>query len=153
MICIVGLLAAIAVPAYLKRTKRTKTVRAELFLEETAEKIRSYYLTNGELPGPPMFLATADGPPVDWETYRVRKQGRSAAENQLWETLGWPEAGEKLYFRYTYRLDRIGAGPQAFVQARADFNEGGTTHTVTQKIYVEDDELDIRPLETVNEFE
>ncbi len=148
-----GILAAIAVPAFVKYIERSKTAEATQVLTRSAQFVQNHYDSNGELPEPEGQLRTTERPPTGGEKYEPSAAGLSQKDKELWAKLGWPTGGDPLYFQYSYRVRRSDDGGEAVLKARADFDEGGPVHTATQRIEVDDGDVTIRPTVTENELE
>lgn len=203
VVAIIGILAAIAIPAFLRSVKKSKTSEAEGTMRKMGDGAKGYFTTEqrysiattGDQPWHAAGMGnTAPGMPVPWSSYQfpggqsgfVTTAGAQAgAATAPACTGGAPTGGSKLlpvaafttagtvpnidaalnklgvsfndpiYFEYHYAPFGSGSDSNVFTRACANFKTGGTVHTITQQIEVNDatQEVEVRPAFTENEFE
>lgn len=99
VVAIIGILAAVAIPAFINYMKRAKTSEATLNLKSIVEGAVSYYDTKGQyLPGD--VGPSPDGDPTA-EPYAVND---ADWDNTEWDTLGWRPHKPFLY-RYQFESE------------------------------------------------
>src|SRR5690554_1354330 len=161
VVAIIGILAAIAIPAFLKYIKSSKAAEATGIMKKMADGSKSYFTSEqkncGGLDGcdQPWHSATPAGLPVTWTAY-VFPGGAYTYESST----NPPEGGSKamptpigtdatalaatnklnfsvedpLYFKYTYTSSGAGSSAKADLMAEANFKVGGDAHTVSQVV-------------------
>ena len=93
VVAIIGILAAVAIPAFMDYMKKSKTSEAQLLLNKVAKNSKSYYVTNAT-------FVTEDGTttPAAWDC-KVQLKGDFTSAG--WVSLD-VQPDEKLRFQYTY---------------------------------------------------
>lgn len=144
-----GVLAAIAIPAFLRSVKKSKTAEADGMMRKLTDGARVLY-TN-DCTRPPVLASTSEVPRDGGKEIPI--QGDDAARDALGVAFVDP-----LYFSYDAYYDAD--DPNRYVvRARADFKTGGPMHTVTQYIDLIPADADgaceayVGPPFTMNEFE
>lgn len=143
-VAILGILAAIAVPAFLRATKKAKASEAELVVMSIATELSFKYSSGCKFPEP---LPASAALPVGGE----KLPPASPEVAQQWSDFGVP-LDQPHYF--TYSMEREDANTY-IVRARADFSAGGLVHMVERRV-VGDPEAcsaETTPAVTMNEFE
>ena len=181
VVAIIGILAAIAIPAFLRSVKKSKTAESEQNMKKIADGAKTYFMGEQKSePAQPWHTAVADpGYPVPWASYSF-PGGGSVAQYQTMAAI--PTGGSKLvpdpctpgatgtcpvlnklgvdfkdplYFQYTYAQEGFGATASVTITAIANFNPGvAGDHTVSQNVGVGnvDQEVFVTPPFTSNEF-
>ena len=153
VVAIIGILAAIAIPAFLRSVKKSKTAESEQTMKKIADGAKTYFMTEQKSePAQPWHgtnVATY-GYPVEWDSYQFPG---GQVEYQTSTTI--PTGGSKtnpevcatavctatlnklgvdfrdpLYFQYTYTPLGFGTTASVTITAIADFKVAGTSHTV-----------------------
>jgi type IV pilus assembly protein PilA len=130
VVAIIGILAAVAIPAFLKYIKRSKTTEAALNLTKIVDGSRAYYSAEratmaGEII--PAQLPTSEAfTPTDVPTNN--KYAANAGDwgaSSTWRALSFAIA-DPHYYQYQY--DSAGTGPGSWFQAwaRGDLDADGT---------------------------
>ena len=166
VVAIIGILAAIAIPAFMKYLKRSKTAEAEQIMKQVTNGAKSYFTTeqysckgktNCEHPWhttksaglPVQFgnLVFPGGTGETWEALTTIPQGGTKLEpgptaTNYSQDLITNKLGitlqDPLYFQYIYKTGTsTGTDATATVQAKADFDVDSTdVHTTTQELTV-----------------
>jgi hypothetical protein len=144
---VVGVLAAVAIPAYIKYIRLAKAAEASVQLGRLAEAIRMLKLIDRK----GKVRAT------EW-TPRTgccgQKGDRCAPDPKAWQGPPWSTLGftidEPHYFQYRVQVDASGAAPRYTVEARADLDCNGKFSSYRRSIT--GDEAP-GPLESENETE
>ena len=140
---ILGILAAIAIPAYVKYLKRSKTTEAKQVVERIADQASAHYAEHCSFPE---SLPASHDP-------RECCGGKKCMPSQQWQN----EYGlaDPHYFAYSTEIDTSKEKPVFVIRARTDFRCGESMHTV-EKVVEGDPETctpSARPSYTTNEFE
>ena len=111
VVAIIGILAAVAIPAFMKYIKKSKTTEARQFVKKIYEGAREYYLDTpqpGVSPIPAQFPGT-DGStegPTPILTACCTAGGKCAPSAAQWATPGWNalkfSVDDPSYFAYSY---------------------------------------------------
>ncbi|MGM0557519.1 MAG: type IV pilin protein [Myxococcota bacterium] len=144
-LCILGILAAIAIPAFMKYIKRSKASEAQAITSRLADEAVAHYADSCEWPA---ALPRHTNP----ETCCGGEKCTADTEAlDVWGRAALTAPREPTYFAYsTRKLDQ-----QTYeIIAEADFTCGGNMHTVTIQVEATG-ECDARTSPTVvtNEFE
>ena len=110
VVAIIGILAAVAIPAFMKYIKKSKTTEAREFTKKIYDGARAYYMDpnyrRGSItPIPAQFPAPSQGPMP--ATDECCNQGGKCApdatqwENEVWTSLAF-SVDDPHYFSYTY---------------------------------------------------
>jgi len=111
VIAIIGVLASIALPSFVKYIRKAKTVEVTVNLDTISALLRSYQVDNGT------YLRCPINPPIrrcDKKAMALRGTWKPLP---AWEALGFRPEGE-LYF--SYRVDLIKGGYQIVASADLD---------------------------------
>lgn len=177
-VSVCGILAAIAIPAFLRSVKKTKATEAEMTVRKMVDGAKSYYsFEQRQAPNQP-WHTTGDGVPIPAEqytfpggtNYRLVSSSRIPTGGSKVEVA--PEAPRHLeptlqtliepfstmsasYFRYTYETGPgRGKDATATIRAEADFQPGGARHIMEQQLSVDaTGEIMVTPPFITNEFE
>lgn len=134
-IATIGILAAVAIPAFMKYTRRSKTSEATMNIRRLFDSAVSYYVMSSYAPDgtprpghfPPSAPLTPDAPHCgrDGEQYLPRPDDWS---HPTWQALNFA-INEPHYYRYEFIS--TGEGPSAMFTARAlgDLNCDGVLAT------------------------
>jgi type II secretory pathway pseudopilin PulG len=121
---VIGILAAIAIPSFLKMQKKTKRSEAELNLRSIEKGIKAYYAESSSLPQPSAF-PTPDVSCCDMgRSDRKCEPEIEAWMAEPWSTIGF-EVYEPGYFQYSYEVAPDGKTFTA--HAIGDLDCDGTT--------------------------
>jgi type IV pilus assembly protein PilA len=151
VVAIIGILAAIAIPAFIKYVKQSKTSEAGLNLKTLAEGAASYYETDHYTPkGYPVserqFPTTTHGFQVDTQIVNplnIPKGTKHQPTYEQWNSEPWKSSkfaiSKPHYYRYRYEpLNRANAVDKFSTRAEGDldaddkssrFNVNGSTNT------------------------
>lgn len=134
---VVGILAAIAIPAFTKYVRRSKTSEARVQLAKMFDAVSRYHGEHGRCPGgldgeagvtPPISVNCNDGPAgrcTAGDAYDSSAWG----DNEVWSALGF-EMAEGHYFHYNIRWGQDQAGACQFTaQAFGDLDDDGVFST------------------------
>jgi len=139
VVAIIGILAAVAVPAFMKNARKAKTSEAIVMIEKMYVSSRSYIMEDAVARGsttplPPQFPDTvALTPAVSCCAYPGKKCAPSPAQWTLatWDSLKFA-VDDPHYYQYEYEsTGTAGAGPGSRFTARAlgDLDCDGTLST------------------------
>lgn len=138
----IGILAAIAIPAFLRYSKQSKAAEAEMVLARMVTEVETNHLEACAFP-PELerhadIAACAGG----------EKCLSSGEIEPFWTAI--PQLQQPTYFVYSASVE----GDAMVLRAEADFRIGEPYHTVTRTVSVVDDcEVQTGPALTTNEFE
>jgi prepilin-type N-terminal cleavage/methylation domain-containing protein len=166
-VAIVGILAAIAIPAFQQYVRRSKTSEAEMFMDEMVDGATNYFQSeqlgcqgasdcaepwhdstrkgmpiswsNYVFPGGDVSWDSKGGqsPPVGGSTYRPEPQA-SQHVSAVTNKLNFDASRDALHFKYVYRASGSGPNASATIRARADFEPSSASHhTYTRTIEVD----------------
>jgi hypothetical protein len=113
-----GICAAVAIPAFVKYTRRAKTVEATMNVRRLADAAVAYYAENGKLP--PMSDWTPAGKACG------QPGNRFAPDPSVWERSPWRELSFSVDTPsyYQYRVTMLGENDAA-IEARGDLDCDG----------------------------
>ena len=183
VVAIIGILAALAIPAFLRYIKSTKAAEAESMSRKMADGAKGYFTSEQKVSAAtggaePWHTTGTAGYPVEWANYVFP----GGAGYTLVTSAAIPTGGSKVlpaidltdatseaalnklnvtfkdpvYFQYSYVTTAgTGATAQVDISSRADFNPNGDTHTLAQTVTIDptDQEVRIGPAVLTNEFE
>ena len=151
VVAIIGILAAVAIPAFMKYIRRAKTSEATMNIRKLFDSSVSYYNeehasrqggqilarqfpnSNTTEPGPAVNAvadATEAAPaPATWKTAVCEAQGGSAKmapdaamfAHEVWQALNF-SVDDPFYFRYEYQSAGVGTGAKFTARAHGDLN-------------------------------
>lgn len=130
---IVGILAAVAVPAFVKYNRRSKTAEAENMLSLMFRGAVTYYTqerpAQGTMGGVSVLCVPSNAGPDPWPPTQDRQIFDFPAASDTWEALQF-HTGDRLYFSYAFEgIDLCGVmGVSAFT-CRAEGDLDGDTIT------------------------
>ena len=111
----VGVLSAVAIPAFMDYMKKSKKTEASLQLNKLAKNLKVYYRVNGALP-------KGDAPLTPADSCCGGPSGKCAVRPEDWQQPIWQELDfqidEPNLFRYRYHSD----GTTAVVEAVGDLD-------------------------------
>jgi hypothetical protein len=122
-VVLAGMLAAIAIPAFVNYTRRAKSAEAEINVNGCARAIGAYWDANGRLP---------EG--VDWTPVGPPGPERYAPNPALWSAPPWSAIGFSVpdAHYYRYRITRV--GDTATCQAEGDLDGDGLRSLVERGV-------------------
>ncbi len=134
---VLGIMAAIAIPAFTKYVRRSKTAEARIELAKMFDSVSSYHMENGRCPGG--LQGDAGSTPPISVNCNLGQGGRCIpgdaypasawTENEAWSALGFEIAGEH-YFHYNLRWSQDSSGACQFTaQAFGDLDDDGVFST------------------------
>lgn len=140
MVAIIGVLAAVAIPAYMKNVRKTKTVEAQLHIKKMMEGAVSYYNEEANKAGSAVPIARQfpDTPAVATEpavgsccSGAVSKCQPNAAlwVDPTWQALKF-SVDDPHYYSYTYTHNGVSLGSGAAIGPLPD------TSTPTEYFFV-----------------
>jgi type IV pilus assembly protein PilA len=168
VVAIIGILAAVAIPAFMKYIRRSKTSEATMNIRKLFDSSVSYYneehaardgaimdrqfpnADNGELSAPGGWPGVVC-PEGDSNKYKPQADDFSAS---TWQSLNF-SVDDPLYFQYTYVSTGTGIQSKFTARARGDLNCDGTLSTF-ERVGTVDDENNVNGgagLFTQNELE
>ncbi len=135
---LIGALAAVAIPSFVKYTRRSKTAEARMNVSRIAQLALAFYQWEQSAPDgtvrPHRFPVSAKRTPTD-----PCRKGKTAGDD-AWEAKGWRELGFSVEgpSRYTYEFISKGEGAAAQFTARAvgDLDCDGVLSTFERVGYV-----------------
>lgn len=149
-ICMLGVLAAIAIPAFTRYVKRSKTSEATMNISAIYAAEVSYFNRSMELPGATVAQFVSCTPSHAQVPAAVRVAGD-------WTTPGWVALGfsapTPTYYQYTVIATGSGRNATVTIRATGDLDGDGTPSTFERTAHVEGDEVVGSPIAIVNELE
>ncbi len=136
VVAIIGILAAVAVPSFIRYIHKAKTAEAYQQLEKIYNAARIYYNDQRSAkrqvqPIPPQFPATVGITPA--VSCCVGAQDKCAPNQSLWTTPTWEQLHFSLddphYFRYQLLSSGSGGTAEFTVRAHADLDCDGIEST------------------------
>ena len=134
---VLGIMAAIAIPAFTKYMRRSRTSEARVELARLFDKTATYYTAHGRCPGalvgeagttPPMSLNCNDGPGGRCTPGNAYPQ-TAWTDNEAWSALGF-EVPSPHYFHYNLKWSQDESGECQFTaQAFGDLDDDGIYST------------------------
>jgi type IV pilus assembly protein PilA len=129
VVAIIGILAAVAIPAFMDYMKKGKSTEAELQLAKIKTNAKAAYNTNTSYPtGTPALTPAGD---CCTQNFGGKKKCAVAAGD--WAVAGWQELDfqldEPFYFQYSYT--GVAAGTSYSATAVGDLDCDGTAITYT----------------------
>ncbi|HLU64646.1 MAG TPA: type II secretion system protein [Kofleriaceae bacterium] len=132
VVAIIGILAAVAIPAFMRYMQKSKGTEYKQQMKRIAEGAKTYYLENGG-----QFPATVGPSPADTccgdadDTHDGK--GKCIPDADDWADQSWKDLGFAMddphYFRYTFTADNS-ADPKTFtITAVGDLDCDGTEST------------------------
>ncbi|MGC6416683.1 MAG: pilin [Bradymonadia bacterium] len=140
VVAIIGILAAVAIPAFMKYIQRSKTSEATMNIRKLFDSSVSYYNEEqADRTGkilPRQFPLEAESPADGVWRGGVCKDGDSqkfAPDLKTWDAPTWQALNfaveDPFYFKYTYASTEVGAGAHFTARANGDLNCDGTLST------------------------
>lgn len=132
VVAIIGILAAVAIPAFMKYIRRSKTSEATMNIRKIFDSSVSYYTSefaarNGDIL-PRQFPDTVDPTPDDWRA-QVCAGGDSQKYNpepDTWSEATWQNLNfsvdDPFYFQYSYVSQGRGNDSEFTARANGDLN-------------------------------
>lgn len=148
-LCVLGVFAAIAIPAFIKYIKRSKASEAQGVTSRVADEVRMQYSESCSLPPelPPSYA-------VDSSCCGGVKCMTDEAAAAKWKEAGLTAPQDPTYFSYSTQRTSDGAYE---VIAQTDFTCGGPRHSYTVTLVPQktggDCSLEMSPGVVTNEFE
>ena len=140
VVAITGLLAAVAIPSFMKYVKKAKTAEAPQQLEKLSGAARQYYIEEHHVgasitPEPPQFPGTIGVTPLlSCCDFPGNKCAPSDAEWDLpsWRALKF-SMDDPHYFRYQFTSNGVGVDAEYTAEAHADLDCDGVESTFTAR--------------------
>ncbi|MDJ0761709.1 MAG: pilin [Myxococcota bacterium] len=166
VVAIIGILAAVAIPAFINYMKRAKTSEASVNIKTIADGAISYFdaLHSADgttrvshcLPGEKTWTPAADVTANGYVPNDAIKAEFVSAEDGIWQALGW--AGPDKPFLYQYQWTEETACPAvddetALIEARSDLDGDGTFSNFSRTLTVVRGELTSGGLVKADELE
>lgn len=144
-VMVLGMLAAIAVPAFVKYQRRAKAIEAKVQLAKIYDGVASYYRENESCPSdgqpagqtgptPPLSVNCNEGPggmcvpgsgPGSEANYSAK-----AWKHPVWDQIGYlQEQGHAFHYNFIWASDPSTGACQFTVQAFADLDDDGVFST------------------------
>ncbi len=134
VVAIIGILAAVAIPAFMKYIRRSKTSEATMNIRKLFDSSVSYYTSEfasrtGEVLAR-QFPDTVESTPANWRA-EVCAGGDSkkypVTENaNVWDDATWQALNfaidDPFYYKYTYESEGVGPESQFTARAQGDLN-------------------------------
>ena len=132
VVAIIGILAAIAIPAFLEYMSKGKVTEAENQLNQMEKKVKTFHITNQRMPVNGNLMPGAVGAGCGTADGKVVKQDQNA-----WNAAGWREVAfhvdEATYFSYTWTVvTASGPGAAGNGDAAGDLDCDGVFTTAGQ---------------------
>jgi type IV pilus assembly protein PilA len=136
VVAIIGVLAAVAIPAFLKYVRRSKTIEATMNLRKMYDGAVAYYVgehadANGVVANK-IFPANGPSvPPLATLTLKMSQGMRYTSAPSDWKQGGWAaldfSVNDPQYFSYTFNNTSTGSGVGASAEmiANGDMNANG----------------------------
>jgi type IV pilus assembly protein PilA len=142
VVAIMGILSAIAIPAFVKYTRRAKTSEARIGLAKVFDGVSKYYAEHGRCPSdgegsagitPPLALDCNDGPggrcvPSETAASPGYYPIEAWTDNPVWSALRFQQE-QAHYFHYDVRWNQGPQGCQFTAQAFGDLDDDGIYST------------------------
>jgi prepilin-type N-terminal cleavage/methylation domain-containing protein len=124
VVAIIGILAAVAIPAFMDYMKKSKKTEASLQLNKIMKNDKVYYVTNAS-------FVTSNGAQLPATTACANPGGKNTVVAGAWLVAGWQDLDfqidEPNLFNYTY----TGGASAATAMALGDLDCDGTSITYT----------------------
>lgn len=172
VVAIIGILAAVAIPAFMKYIKKSKTTEASEHVKKIADGARAYFLESTDTPGAyiPQFpsVGGANGDTGFQGPATMCALGggqeKSAPDPTLWQGEPWNSlkfsVDDPAYFAYGYAVNNSGAnggdGSSFTAKAQGDLDCDGDLSTFTMAGVVDKTVADgpsVAGLKKVNDLE
>lgn len=152
VVAIIGILAAVAIPAFMKYIRRSKTSEATMNIRKIFDSSVSYYTSefaarDGAILAR-QFPETVDSTPLDWRA-GVCADGDSqkySPQADTWNDSTWQalnfSVDDPFYFQYTYVSEGVGSDSQFTARANGDLNCDNTLSTF-ERVGVVDEENNV----------
>ncbi|MEO1271538.1 MAG: hypothetical protein AAFX99_25880 [Myxococcota bacterium] len=131
----IGVVAAIAIPAFVKYIKQTKTSEAGLNLKMMGDGVVAYYQDKGKLP-------PSAGPTPNM----VPKGTQVSVDADAWDAEGWKAIRFMVHKPVYYQYAMVNDGDTSMLSAKGDLDGDGVTSEFLVKIHVEDGEATVTPV-------
>ncbi|MCB9524967.1 MAG: prepilin-type N-terminal cleavage/methylation domain-containing protein [Myxococcales bacterium] len=132
VVAIIGILAAVAIPAFMKYIRRSKTSEATMNLRKIFDSSVSYYSAeHAARTGaiiPKQFPLTVAPTPADWaaKTCAGNASTKYPPAPDTWNNASWQALNfavdDPFYYRYEYVSAGTGTGSQFTARAQGDLN-------------------------------
>jgi type IV pilus assembly protein PilA len=139
VVAIIGILAAVAIPAFMKYIRRSKTSEATMNIRKLFDSSVSYYTAEySERTGeklPRQFPDTVAATPGDWaaQTCNGGSSEKYSPDPQTWSPPTWQALNfavdDPFYYQYEYLSDGTGADSQFTARANGNLNCDGVLST------------------------
>lgn len=161
VVAIIGILAAVAIPAFMKYIRRSKTSEAGLNIRKLYDSSMTYYADDhADRAGNPIdrqFPAAIDSTPND-QACRNNESVKIQPNAALWSGNSWEALNfavpDPSYFQYVYESDGVGEASQFTARAVGNLDCDNITSTFERVGNVADGDVSgaaamvkIRPLE------
>jgi hypothetical protein len=121
-ICIgLGMSSAVAIPAFIKYIRKSKTVEATEALDRIAANARSVFAQQGSFPA-----ATTDWVPATSCCMDATSAPKCSPDPQAWSGAPWQQLGFALPDPHYYQYKYSGSGRSFVAEARGDLDCDGT---------------------------
>lgn len=136
VVAIIGILASVAIPAFMKYIRKAKTSEARQQLEKMSAGARTYYLDEQTLPGqiqplPPQFPSTHAATPA--ATCCVAGVEKCVPDASAWTTGTWRalkfSVDDPHYYRYEFIAEGTSTDAQFTARALGDLDCDGILST------------------------
>ena len=134
VVAIIGILAAVAIPAFMKYMSKAKSSEAKTQMKKIAEGAKEYYLTNGGMfPGSTGTTITPAATCCGAAGATRDGKGKCIPAVTDWDDQGWQDLNfamdDNHYYRYTFEADSA-SDPKVFtITATGDLDCDGTEST------------------------
>ncbi len=138
VVAIIGILAAVAIPAFVKYIRKSKTVEATEALDKIKIGARQYYvadhwLTNGTLAPKAFPVVTAGTTPSGAPTACCTSGGKCSSATSVWDDNGWGPMHfaltEPHYYGYSFATTGTSNAALYTATAQGDLDCDGTYST------------------------
>jgi len=140
VVAIIGILAAVAIPAFMKYIQRSKTSEATMNIRKMFDSSVSYFNEEqADRKGtvlPRQFPAQVEPPtPADWMAGVCKDSDRQKfqPDSKTWDAASWQALNfaveDPFYFRYSYDSKGTGAGAHFTARANGNLNCDATEST------------------------
>lgn len=147
VVVILGILAAVAIPAFTRYVKRSKTSEAAGNIAKIYQAQLTYYQASAERQPVATFLTAAATPAA------TPSAGKFAANAQLWQTGTWSDIGFGLDSSHYYQYSTNGSSSSFDALAIGDIDADSTFSTFRRAATNVSGEIQGTALQITNELE
>jgi type IV pilus assembly protein PilA len=141
VVAIIGILAAIAIPAFLEYLSKSKTSEADTQLRQMETKVKTFHNANQRMPASSNLMPSGANCGTGPSGEKFPSEGETAWKTALWAEIGF-HVDEDSYFRYKWTTTTANGPTAAGVgKAEGDLDCDGTFGTFLLNIAKNDGNL------------